>query len=329
MINPIFTMLMMAGPKSYTLGTWTTNPGIGTAGVFGGSALYDFCWNGSLFVATSTAGRGATSPDGKTWTVRATMATAMSSQVVRSVCWTGSKFVAVGGTLGTGSAKAVTSPDGTTWTAMSQISSIFTTSKQLSKVCSDGDSTLVICGESEVAVSKDGGTTWASATTSMINATTHNIPTMMCWTGAKFVGASMYGYGVSSPDGITWTALPGLNFALSGGTLSSLCWSGSLLMAVGNQAFTSPDTTTWSVQVGMYNVMGVVANSVAWAGSFFIAVGSTKCAISYDGIAWYYQAGYLTVGSTPIVAFSPTGCIVGNQLTVNANNDAYVSLNYN
>ncbi len=61
-------------------------------------------WGGNQFVAVGEGGAILTSPDGVTWTPRA-------SYSLDGVTWGGDQFVAVGleGTI-------LTSPDGVTWT---------------------------------------------------------------------------------------------------------------------------------------------------------------------------------------------------------------------
>ena len=91
------------------------------------AGIQSLSWNGSQFVGVSSQAV-ATSVDGLTWTIEQT-----SDTFLRDVTWTGSRFVAVGG-----SPTVRTSPDGITWTDIRSISGFY------EAIASDGTRTVVV-----------------------------------------------------------------------------------------------------------------------------------------------------------------------------------------
>jgi hypothetical protein len=92
----------------------------------------------------------------------------LSGIVPRAVVWTGSKFVAVGGSMaGLADAASATSTDGVTWTVHALSSSEAPAGHSLTTVLSSG-STLYATGDNLqtkhiIVQSTDGGATWSSA----------------------------------------------------------------------------------------------------------------------------------------------------------------------
>lgn len=96
--------------------SWTVSnavSGIGT--VFGSSDnITGILWNGSLFMAWTSNGKVATSPDGLTWTSRNISSVGWGSPAL-AIVWSGTQFVATAIYAG----MVATSPDGITWTLVS------------------------------------------------------------------------------------------------------------------------------------------------------------------------------------------------------------------
>jgi hypothetical protein len=186
-----------------------------------------------LFVAVGNAGTVITSPDGTTWTTRASGTTNTLYGVTYSSA--DDLFVAVG-TLGT----VLTSPDGTTWTTRTS----GTTSILLRVTYS---STLFVAvGSIGTVITSPDGTTWTTQTSGTANelwGVTYSP------TDDLFVAVGGIGTIITSPDGVTWTTrTSGTTNALNGVTYSS---ADDLFVAVGEVGtiITSPDGMTWTCPV--------------------------------------------------------------------------------
>jgi hypothetical protein len=133
-----------------------------------------------------------TSPDGINWTRNDF---SVNRSELRSVTWTGSRFVAVG--IGRTAEFAYpmlfTSPDGLSWTDKSDLTR---QNNLLYDVIQAGSKTIAV-GSGVAAISDNGGVTW----------TWHAIPQgvavfSLAWSGKKLAGA---GNGIfTSDDGINW-----------------------------------------------------------------------------------------------------------------------------
>ena len=233
-------------------------------------------WNGSLWVAVSTAGKNAiaTSKDGITWTVSKSANSIFKIPGMEEphgavdVAWNGKLWVAAG----IGKNAIATSKDGKTWKASKSANSVFKVS---------------------------GGAECSS----------------VAWNGSLWVAASIAKNAIgTSKDGITWTAsksansifkIPGAFGHVPPNGAVDVAWNGSLWVAVGlgkNTIATSKDGKTWKVsknsifkKYGTNKYEGCLG--VAWNGSFWVAVGSVldpdeieqskgKIATSKDGITW-------------------------------------------
>jgi hypothetical protein len=237
-------------------------------------------WNGSLWVAASTAGKNAigTSKDGITWkasksanSIFKVPGTALHGAI--DVAWNGKLWVAVG----IGKNAIATSKDGKTWKASKSANSVF-------KAPDDDDDTVNVAECSSVA-----------------------------WNGSLWVAASLAKNAIgTSKDGITWKASKSANsiFKVPGGDgpngAIDVAWNGSLWVAVGigkNTIATSKDGKTWKAsknsifkKYGTTKYEGCLG--VAWNGSYWVAVGAGvaaggdpiktkgKIATSKDGKTW-------------------------------------------
>jgi hypothetical protein len=233
-------------------------------------------WNGSLWVAASTAGKNAiaTSKDGITWTASKSAnsifkfpGTALHGAI--DVAWNGKLWVAVG----IGKNAIATSKDGKTWKASKSANSVF-----------DAPAPDAVAECSSVA-----------------------------WNGSLWVAASVAKNAIgTSKDGITWTASKSANsiFKVPGADISGaidVAWNGSLWVAVGigkNTIATSKDGKTWTASKNsIFKKNGTTKYEgclgVAWNGSYWVAVGAGvsggedditkvkgKIATSKDGKTW-------------------------------------------
>ena len=98
--------------------TWTTRTGVTAATANARSLAY----GAGVFVAVGN-GAASSSPDGITWTNRASFPATLTAF---SVVWNGSLFVCVGSNAGSAGTVAATSPDGITWTSRTIVSGIYT-----------------------------------------------------------------------------------------------------------------------------------------------------------------------------------------------------------
>lgn len=162
---------------------------------FGGQAwiLSSVVSSGTQFAAVGSTIGGfssseviLTSPDGITWTSRPYIATTHSD--LRAIAWSGTQFVAVGGT-----GEILSSADGVTWTAQSSPAS------QLDSIVWSGTQ-FVAGGSGGTVLTSPNGTTWTSHTSGTLNGVL-----AVAWTGVQFVATGPGGTFLSSPDGATWS----------------------------------------------------------------------------------------------------------------------------
>jgi PKD repeat protein len=222
------------------------------------------------FVAVSTNGTVQTSPDGQSWTQRASSLGNLSD-----VVWTGSQFLAVGC-----NSNLATSPDGMTWTTRSA----FPSNLCLLAVAWNGTQyvavgyTNIVNTTGQVWTSYDG-LHWVFRVQSerLID---------VLWSGSQFVAVGRSGRVLTSQDGTDWT------FRSVGTThLSGIAWNGSRFVAIAestNIVYTSPDGVSWTARTGTARA----ANAVTWAGTRFVAVGNnSQILTSPDGITWTLENG--------------------------------------
>ncbi len=210
---------------------------------------------------------------------------------LNGVAWTGSFWVAVGGSFSSENV-VYTSPDGAAWQKRTDSS---LTGEGLNAVCWTGRQ-LVAVGPGGNVVTSPDGITW----TQRPNAWPEEW-VGVAWTGNLLVAVTGVGTILTSPDGSDWTLRAGGD----GGPrahFNGVAWSGSLAVAVGGtgdgkadgEIFTSPDGVVWT-QRKAEGAPGLRA--VAWTGSKWVAVGgifdangdkkpSRLSAVSIDGTVW-------------------------------------------
>jgi len=131
--------------------TWVSHP-------TGSASLHALATDGSHYVAVGFSGQIRTSDDGVTWTAK----TSPTTETLWAVTWTGTQFVAVGGTWNgdpdSGDAVILTSPDGAAWTVQAPPAG---TTTQLFALTWDGKQLVAVGFYGTVATSPDG-VTWTA-----------------------------------------------------------------------------------------------------------------------------------------------------------------------
>jgi len=142
------------------------------------------------------------------------------------------------------------------------------------------------------------------------------------WTGSQYVAVGVGGMISTSPDGAAWTRRKS-NVVHR---LTSVAWSGSQLVTVGNDSLnapiilTSPDGQEWSVRYSVPNDHSRPLEKVTWTGSQFVAVGNellegrelALVLTSPDGISWTQRAKGVVPGYMhSVAAYGSTLVAVG------------------
>ncbi len=216
--------------------------------------LYAVAYGAGLYVAAGVDGTILTSPDGVTWTRRASGV----SYTFLGVTSGGDQFVVVGFQYGS-SGTILTSPDGVTWTPRVSGGTYY-----LGGVTWGGNQ-FVAVGASGAILTSPNGLTWtprASGGASSLYGVT--------WGGNQFVAVGWGGAILTSPDGVTWT--PRASGAPPPWWRD---WGGNQFVAVGLEGtiLTSPDGVTWTPRAS-----GVTSFllGVTWGGDQFVAVGGRR-----------------------------------------------------
>jgi VCBS repeat-containing protein len=281
---------------------------------------------------------------GDTWTNQtAANSAATGGNILASVCYGGSTYVAVGqnGTI-------VTSPDSVTWTSRTSGTACF-----LSKVCTNGSGTFVaVAGGNTttngvIVTSTNYGATWSSQPFTAYYAS-------VCYGNGMFM-AFADGDCYTSPNGIDWTEkclvdyypVYGLSYHNIGGTDTYVGVgfpddmsdpSGDFVLHI----ISSTDSgTTWSKDISFNGSENL--NSVCYGGSDFVAVGDGGLVLSSStGLtnSWTRQAtvpnsnlqdvcytgvNYIAVGYdgfyNPIICSSTNGGVSWVSKTPNTTNE--------
>jgi hypothetical protein len=256
---------------------------------------------GSGFIAVGDLGKIITSPDGITWTERAS---GTSNHLYGAWRDSVSGLTIVVGNNGT----ILTSSDLVTWTARTSGVAV-----ALRGVVRSG-STWVAVGDTATVLTSSDGSSWAAQTSGQpysINSVT--------WTGLQFVACGNNRYIISSPDGITWTT----RLTGTSGALYAVRWAANLLIAVGNigTILTSPDPISWTSRTS-----GTSADTfygIMRGPNYWVVVGSGGIRFSTTGTTWSFHtnpgvtlsgavfnptlATYITVGSSHYISTSTAG----------------------
>jgi len=244
-------------------------------------------YGNGLFVAvarTGTGNRVMTSPDGITWTARATPIDHFWS----SVTFGNGLFVAVAALGSVSGNRAMTSADGITWTLrvtpVDHVWSNVTYGNNLFVAVADYGG---VSGN-RVMTSPDG-ITWSSRVT----------PANHYWKGVTYGNGRFVAVGIpgdegspvmTSPDGISWTQ----GVTPADYSWRSVTFGNGLFVAVaasgsGNRVMTSPDGLNWSLRLtpedhGWESV--TFGNGIFVAVAEYVAVEGKRMMTSSDGIAW-------------------------------------------
>jgi len=262
-----------------TIATATTNSSVTTQG------LWDVVWSASLslFVGVGQSGTIVTSLDGITWIKRISGTTA----TLRSVIWTGTKFVALDFSGGT----TLTSTDGITWTVIPMVG--MPAGALLYDIAFTGTQYIIV-GDIRITpplpippvrtlvLTSVDGINWTQQTTG----TTEALLTVM-WSGAQFIAGGGNGVIMTSLNGVTWTQ----QLSASAGNVSDIIWTGSQYVAVGSDIQTSPDGASWALQSSSVQI----GRKVVWTGSEYLVVGNNML-VSSDSVTWV-NTTWLAAGS--------------------------------
>jgi len=267
---------------------------------------------------THTIGYWDTNGSGSTSVLGATIFSTSGN----AVCWSGTRFVAVGAGTNTiawshegitwnglGTSIHSTSGNGVAWNGIRFI----TVGSGTNTIAhsSDGNAAATFTGLGTSIFSTQGnavawnGTRWV-AVGQGTNTIAHCIDTGstvtftglgtsifstagrgVCWAGTQFVavgnGTNNY---ATSADGVTWTGGGSGPFSTQG---NAVAWNGNITVAVGQGtntiAYSTDSGSTWTGIPGPFSTSG---NSIAWNGTYWIAGGSgtNSSAFSTDGINW-------------------------------------------
>ena len=297
--------------------TWAT----GTAAGVLASQLNSCVWANNQFLAvgyntTGTVGVVLTSAVGGTvWTSR----TSGTANVLRGVCWTGTRYVAVGdaGTV-------LNSTDGITWTTAT---SGTTTPLYNVAVASNGTTVVAVGGDTSalghVIRSTDGGVTWSAAINVGVSLNNYK---GLTWTGDRFFMCSFANSGDAywSYDGVTWyygysgRGAPAYNIGYNSSadtylvpgygevgisTAGGALWQGRAPSGGGNTAqgqgsAYASSLSTWFIASNLGNVRKSADNGLTWT-----AVASNIGSIQLTGAAWSGSLALVTAGGN--VSTSP------------------------
>ncbi len=260
-----------------TASTWTQ------LAVMPPDVLYGIAWNGSQYVAVGARGTVMTSPDLKTWTARS----AGVDHTFRSIATSGARFVAVGHN-DRGEAIVISSTDGATWTVQYRAGGLNPVNL-LTKVIWAGTQFVAVGQELETTISPPN---------------------------------PRFALILTSPDGVSWTQRARRQVAVGDGAdpesgMSSIAWSGNLLVAVGitnfAAAWTSTDAEVWTRQSVSASGRQYLRD-ITWGNGRFVAVGwggAPAVFTSADGITWQGNSG-----SEPLPAMNAVTTAVNRYLAV-------------
>jgi hypothetical protein len=279
--------------------------------------LRDILWHPPHFVAIGDAGRILTSPDGITWTRRASG----SSFALTTLSSSGTLLVAAGdaGTV-------VTSPDGIDWTSRS----LGTRKAVISSVRSDNR--FLLSTLDSLYTSMDG-MTWSPGprhTDFFLD---------LAWSGSRFVGLAYSGRILASTDGLSWTT----RYDQSNTTKRAIAWSGQRFVVCGDKGIllTSPDGLTWTREPAENSPPTEhPLHEILWTGKQFIVAGeagailtsapepvSARSRAKLRGeIAWAWVANRLEVTLPPewvgkrvrVTAYDSTGRVIRRKTLMGA-----------
>ena len=336
--------------------SWTVRgdvPNNGTArqvtkNATGRYVIVGYTYNTTTFASNASAW---STTDGATWNT----SNLDANKTLYDVLWTGTRFVAVGGTL------CYRSTDGITWAAGGTLSGVNCMAK--------GGVNLLALGSEKVYTSADEGQTWTNQTAPAapfepqavvydgttwiavgIAGTTFTSSNATSWTRRTpsgqvvdftsiahngLSGSSGYylamgsdGHAWYSNTGTNWTTYPFASFP-SGG---SIVWNGTQFFIVGNFFATVIDadlnSATASGQFGPSNQTPDIMTNLAAGGGKYVAIGYDEATIApviYSGTAYNaFTKRIVPTGSGILRAVTRGGTlwtIVGNSGTILTSTD--------
>jgi murein DD-endopeptidase MepM/ murein hydrolase activator NlpD len=264
--------------------------------------FYDVTYGNGRFVAVGDWGMSVTSPDGVTWTVRASGV----PRALRGVTYGNGRFVAVGDGV------ILTSPDGVTWTKRGSGTYVL-------YGVTYGNGRFVAVGGNGVILTSPDGVTWtvgASGTDDLLLAVTYGNGLFVA-VGIRIGdrdGPGIAGAILTSADGVTWTVRP----SWRGNYLQGVNYVNGLFIAVGGFSYglspilTSADGVTWTLR---WHDRPSPLHDVTYGNGRFVAVGDWGMSVtSADGVTWrmegfsgihghgvtYGNGLFVAVGSTTV-----------------------------
>jgi Ig-like domain-containing protein len=268
--------------------TWTTLPTNLT------NALDDIAYGNGLYVAVGGSGY-FTSPDLITWTLRHNPVPPNSYVYTSSVCWDGSKFVAVGHGFSS------VSTDGITWTDTALPTNVI-----LVSVIFDGHK-FVAAGLSSDPYGSTGyiyyssnGVAWFLAAEISDSTTLDTGFRRVSVVNGKYVAV---GYHIAtSPDGFNWT-VQDADIRGTGGAMNAIGYINGVYVVSSsfNETYTSPDGASWTSHI---ESMDLQPRCLLNTGSLLEALGFTGFYFSTsDGLAWTATQGAPAANSLGNIAY--------------------------
>ena len=287
------------------------------------------------FIAVGQSGRTQTSPDGTTWTSRTTSNTA----TLRTITYTGSRYVIGGDTSGTGVIQ--TSTDGITWTnrtlADTSVSSLNTVTSGNSIVIAGATKTPTT---GKIQYSTDDGVTWANAASTPANTVLGST-----YGNGIFVAVGRAGTIQTSTDGSNWTTRTTANTE----DMFAVTYGNGLFVAVGRNGAiqTSTNSIDWT-SVASNPARNFELYAVTYGNGLYVTAGRSASFIytSTDGATWTQRTNtsgdyvngltysntlnlYVAVGINGLIQTSANGTSWANAVSANTNNDLEAVIFYN
>jgi len=267
-------------------------------GDFNTYGIDGFAWNGAVWVAVGGDPGIQVSSNGYGWSPAATAA-----KNLFDVVWTGTRFVATGGS------RTLTSPDGSAWTEHAAgVTGLGKLAWNGSVLVAVGSRAYATAGQ--IATSPDGisWTLRSSGVSEKLFA--------VAWSGTTFVAVGDNGAILTSPDGVAWTRRDGRIFAATP-LLREAAWTGSAYVAVGADGAIltgDPSGTSWLQRT---SGTGVSIGGVVWTGTRLVAAGAAGTILtSPDGAAWAAVAAPTSENLNNIHAGGPLLVAVGWNGTI-------------
>ncbi|MDE2091197.1 MAG: hypothetical protein KGJ08_04780 [Gammaproteobacteria bacterium] len=260
-------------------------------------------FNGTIFVAMgfnvagTSGGSIMTSPDGQTWTIRATLAPAGAYPI--SITSASGAFVVM--LQSSNVSTAVTTPilietstDGISWTTQPSNNLPETWSQIIPRQISYTGSAYMVVGASAYIATSPDLVTWTPK--SPTTAVTYEHLRGVHWLNGQFFTVGDNDTVLTSTDGISWTRE---NISVSPpSNLRDIAYGNSSYVAVGSKGvvLTSSNGTSWTATTISPAVpAGTIFQGLVWSGSQFVAVGSGGAIYtSPDGTTWTNQTSGTT-----------------------------------